>query len=178
MDSGDVVFATKLNGNESLLKNISEISKLDGSVKLENKGKNLFDGKSSKLFKNSSFFFIFVFKFSLSDADISQIYIQLILECIYHWKTKFPFEGDRKTPTNFAKTFAALEAQHVIFPKPEEFNFVALKPKKKNNAQSQIQQPPPPVNESKVNNNSNKNNSGTPGVNLDNQKENLRTKYS
>lgn len=89
-------------------------------------------------------------------------------------------EGDRKTPTNFAKTFSVLEKQNVIFPKAEEFIFVALKPKKKN-IQSQVQQPP--INESKVNNNSNnaisnQNNNATPGVNFDNQKENLRNKYS
>lgn len=62
MDSGDVVFATKLNGNESILKNISEIAKFDGNLKLEKKGKNLFDGKSNKnllnLKKNHSPFFI------------------------------------------------------------------------------------------------------------------------
>lgn len=73
MDSGDVVFATKLNGNESLLKTISEIAKVDGGVKLENKGQTLFDGKSKKNLK-------FYLKYYIKNRNMYAIYFELLYE--------------------------------------------------------------------------------------------------
>ena len=46
VDSGNIPFATALNNSEKLLQTLGEVGKVDAKLKIDQKGKSLFDSKS------------------------------------------------------------------------------------------------------------------------------------
>ena len=52
IDSGNHTFSTALNNSEKLLQTLGEVGKVDAKLKIDQKGKSLFDSKSKFFFVN------------------------------------------------------------------------------------------------------------------------------